>query len=129
MEKIVSVLEKEPPVLFAYLFGSYARGKQTDGSDIDVAVYLDRLEKDPLYSSRLALKIENALESKISADVRILNGARLRFRHQVLKFGKLIYSKDEKARIDFEVHSIRRYMDFKPYLDRYNKARMERLKS
>lgn len=130
MKKIAHVLKKEPHVIFAYLYGSYTKGKQTTGSDIDVAVYLDNIVgEDPLYPSRLALKIENTLDKKISVDVRILNGSKLRFRHQVLKYGKLIHSKDEKTRIGFEAHSASRYMDFKPYLNSYNEARMGRLKA
>lgn len=127
-EKIARVLENEPHVLFAYLFGSYARGTQTERSDMDIAVYLDNEpERDPLYSSRLALQIEKSLDSTISVDLRILNGSPVRFRHQVLISGTLIHSKNERARITFEAYSISRYMDFKPYIHRYNKARMERL--
>ncbi|MCX9014360.1 MAG: nucleotidyltransferase domain-containing protein [Candidatus Methanoperedens sp.] len=40
MEEIKKVLENEADVLFAYLFGSYARGTQGKTSDIDIAIYL-----------------------------------------------------------------------------------------
>ncbi len=40
VEFIIKVLEKESDVLFAYLFGSYAKGTQDEKSDIDIAVYL-----------------------------------------------------------------------------------------
>jgi len=128
MEKIVEVLENEPHVLFAYFFGSRARGKQRGGSDIDIAVYVDE-EQEPLFTASLALKMEKALGTGEGVDVRILNGSALRFRHQVLKYGRVIHSRDEKARISFEAISMCRYMDFKPYLDAYNRARMERLKA
>jgi predicted nucleotidyltransferase len=38
---IVSVCENEPAIAAAYLFGSYAKGRQKPDSDIDVAVLLD----------------------------------------------------------------------------------------
>lgn len=128
-ENIVKVLEKEENVLFAYLFGSYAKGTQNEKSDIDIAVYLTDesiLEKDPLYPSRLAIKIEN-IPVKEKADVRILNGSTLRFRNQVLMHGKLLFSKDEKKRIEFETSSLHQYYDFKPHIDRYDAARRARL--
>ncbi len=38
--KIRNSLEKDPNVIFAYLFGSVARGTTHRFSDIDIAVYL-----------------------------------------------------------------------------------------
>jgi len=129
VESIIKVLENEADILFAYLFGSYAKGMQNEKSDIDIAVYLideKILEKDPLYPSRVAIKIENILEKK-KVDVRILNGSTLRFRNQVLMNGKLLHSKDEKKRIEFETSSLDQYFDFKPHIDRYDAARLARL--
>jgi predicted nucleotidyltransferase len=130
VENIAKVLEKEPQVLFAYLFGSYAKGVQNETSDIDIAVYLKEeniLEKDPLYPSRLAIKVERILAGKKTVDVRVLNGSTLRFKNQVLRYGKLLFSKDEKKRIEFETFSLDQYYDFKPHLEMYDAARRARL--
>ena len=130
MENIIKVLEKEPQVLFAYLFGSYAKGTQDKKSDIDIAIYLrdqNLLEIDPLYPSRLAIKIEKALVEKMTVDVRVLNDSTLRFKSQVLRYGKLLHSKDEKKRIEFETFSLAHYYDFKPFLEMYDAARKVRL--
>ena len=40
IEKIRNSLEKNPNVIFAYLYGSIARGTTHKFSDIDIAVYL-----------------------------------------------------------------------------------------
>ncbi|QQR83656.1 nucleotidyltransferase domain-containing protein [Candidatus Peregrinibacteria bacterium] len=40
IEKVCDYL-KDKPVLRAYLFGSYARGEQTEESDVDILVELD----------------------------------------------------------------------------------------
>ena len=67
VESIIKVLENESDILFAYLFGSYAKGTQNEKSDIDIAVYLideKILEKDPLYPSRIGIKIEEILDKK-----------------------------------------------------------------
>lgn len=130
MEKIKEILEKEPEVLFAYLFGSYAKGTQDKNSDIDIAIYLKDtgiLEKDPLYPSRLAIKIERAMAEKKTIDMRILNDSTLRFKSQVLRYGKLLHSTDEKKRIEFETSSLACYYDFKPFLEKYDAARRTRL--
>lgn len=130
MEEIKKVLEKEADVLFAYLFGSYAKGTQGKRSDIDIAVFLrdvDILETNPLYPSRLAINIENALTEKKPVDVRVLNESSIRFRSQVLRHGKLLCSRDEKKRIDFETSSMACYYDFKPFLEVYDTARKARL--
>jgi predicted nucleotidyltransferase len=129
VESIIKVLENERDILFAYLFGSYAKGTQNEKSDIDIAVYLideKILEKYPLYTSRLAIRIENILDKK-KVDVRILNGSTLRFRNQVLMHGKLLHSKDEKKRIEFETLSLAKYYDFKHHIDMYDAARRARL--
>lgn len=130
VENIIKVLAEESDVLFAFLFGSYAKGTQDEKSDIDIAVYLkdeSLLERVPLYPSRLAIKIEKTLDKRKTVDVRILNGSTLRFRSQVLRFGKLLHSKDEKKRIEFETYSLLHYYDFKPHLEMYDAARRVRL--
>lgn len=129
VETISKVLEKEPDIVFAYLFGSYAKGIQDEKSDIDIAIYLKDeklLEKDPLYPSRIAIKIERGLAGKKTLDVRVLNGSTLRFKNQVLRHGKLLFSRDEKKRIEFETSSLDQYFDFKPHLERYDAARKVR---
>lgn len=130
VKNISKVLEKEQDILFAYLFGSFAKGIQHESSDIDIAIYLKDEkfpEKDPLYTSRIAIKIERELCDKNILDVRVLNDSTLRFRNQVLRYGKLLFSRDEKKRIQFETSSLDQYFDFKPHLDRYDAARKTRL--
>ncbi len=80
-----------------------------------------------MYPSRLAIKMERAIGEKRTVDVRVLNGATLRFKSQVLRYGKLLYSVDEKKRIEFETSSLAQYYDFKPHFDRYDAARRARL--
>ena len=42
--KYISYIPKEMTVKTAYLFGSYAKGNQSDDSDIDVAVIIDNTD-------------------------------------------------------------------------------------
>lgn len=41
MQKIIADYFKSQPVLKAWLFGSFARGEETDQSDVDILVVLD----------------------------------------------------------------------------------------
>lgn len=129
IDQIRKVLEKEKGILLAYLYGSVAVGKEGPGSDIDVAILLKNTSilRDPYFESRLALKIEKALGTKKEVEIRILNGASLRFKNQVLKNGKLIYKKDGESAIKFETKTRDMYFDFKPFLAEYDKMREERL--
>jgi len=66
------------------------------------------------------------LSEKKTVDVSVLNGSTLIFRSQVLRYGKLLHSKDEKKRIEFETSSLSQYYDFKPHIEMYNAARRAR---
>ena len=58
-------LEKERNILFAYIFGSYARGEARENSDIDLAIYVKRVPKDIFkYESKIASKIEKEIKNK-----------------------------------------------------------------
>ncbi len=53
------------PVLKAFLFGSYARGKADENSDIDILVDLDYSQKIGLQFVQMKLYLENILHSKV----------------------------------------------------------------
>jgi hypothetical protein len=54
-------------------------------------------------------------------DVVILNDAYPLLEHRIIRDGKIIFSIDEKKRIDYEVKAVMRYLDFKPLLEKYTK--------
>ncbi len=122
-EKIISslssVLEKESAVAFGYVHGSFLEGRF---NDIDIAIFVDEDEVESFL--RYELQMEHLLNERVgkfSFDVRILNGAPLSFRYEVIKNGKLILTKDEESRVDFETSTYRNYFDFAPFRDRYLK--------
>jgi len=70
-KKIKKVLEKERNVVFAYIFGSFARGEK-DYSDIDLAIWVRKVPKNVFkYESRIAGRLEKELKRQV--EVRILN--------------------------------------------------------
>lgn len=119
IKKIKSLFEKEG-VIFAYLFGSFVRGDAGKLSDIDVAVYVDeKLNSSERFKKRLKIMAElSFILKRDDVDVVVLNDAYSLLEHRILKEGELIFSRDEKKRIDYEVKAVMRYLDFKPVIER-----------
>lgn len=55
-------------------------------------------------------------------DVVILNQAPLVLHNQVLKYGRLVYERDHRQRVAFEVRSRQAYYDFQPMLALLHRA-------
>lgn len=110
-------------VFFAYLFGSQVTGEIGGLSDIDIAVYFDeRLSKSAMFDSKLRIMAEiSKLLKRDDVDVVILNDAYPLFAHRIIKQGTVIFSNNEKTRIDFEVKIVMAYLDFKPYIEKHMK--------
>ena len=127
VEKIGKALGKRKDIIFAYLYGSFAKGISRRESDIDIGIFLEKdFKKDAFYEAKLALEIEREAKLK-NVEVVVLNDKSLRFLNQVLRYGKLIISKGESERIKFETLVTRRYIEFKPYYEEYDKIRERRL--
>jgi len=124
LRKVTGKLEKDKRVIFAYLYGSAARGTMGEDSDVDIAVFLENPKQDPLLEADISLELEQTLDRGV--DVRIINHAPAIFINQVLKEGILLFSRDEPLRINFEVRNINEYLDFLPIINEYDKKRLER---
>jgi len=123
--KIVEILSEEDIVQFAYLYGSFLKDRF---NDIDIAVYLKEgvSEKDIL-EFEIEKGIGLSKELGFDVDLRVLNGRKIVFLHQVLRNGKLLFCRDEGKRVEFETEVYSRYLDMKYYLDQYNEIRRERI--
>lgn len=122
LEQMGKVFEKEK-VVFAYLFGSQISGNIGKLSDIDIAVYFDKsLSKSERFEKKIKLMAElSSLFKRDDVDVVPLNDAYPLLEHRIVKQGKVIFSVDEKLRFDYEVKAVMRYLDFKPYIEKYTK--------
>ena len=125
LKMIEKALREHSEILFAYLYGSVARGENRKGSDIDIGIYVKNdLGKKYDYASKIALEIEKKTGLK-NVEIVALNDKSLRFLNQVLRYGKIIFSTDEKERIQFETTVTKEYIDFKPYYEEYDRMRQE----
>ncbi len=104
-------LSRNKSVLFSYVFGSYGRGESTPLSDVDIAVYLSE-EKKNFWEKKLELMgVLNQVLKTDEVDLVILNEAPLSLQFEVIKTGKLLFSRDEEKRIQFEVKVIDFYSE------------------
>jgi predicted nucleotidyltransferase len=105
----------------AYLFGSYARGEEKQGSDVDLAILYR--ETPPATLEGLGLDIADALSARLKrkVDVVVLNSASPDLVHRVLRDGILVLETDRAARVRFEVKKRSEYFDVLPYLREYRR--------
>lgn len=109
--RLRTVLAEEPHVVFAYLFGSMARGRARPSSDVDVAVMLDGEDGEAL--ARIRADLATAVHPR-RADVVALRGAPVALAYRVRRDGVLLLSRDERAREDHDARAIDRYLDMAP---------------
>lgn len=113
LESAAAAIFRDTPVLFAYLFGSFAAGTARAGSDVDVAVYLGPDAPAEMLEGSLDLSGELSRASGIGdIDVTILNRAPLPLRGRVVRERRVLYSRDEPTRVRYESLTLREFFDF-----------------
>ena len=128
IEMLNSVIREYDEVIAAYLYGSAVKGNLRADSDIDIGILLaDDAVPDHLYAIRMAREIRSRCHLDRDVDVRILNRRPIRFLYQVLRYGKLVFVRDERKKVEFETGVLKEYLDFKPFLREYDRKRKERL--
>jgi hypothetical protein len=129
IERLREALGREEDILFAYLYGSAVYDPDLFMGDIDVAVYLKAADMKQYI--RKEEELTPFLASKLHTDeidLRILNGLPLVLKYSILKDGKLLFSRDELQRVDFETSVMIRFLDLKPYLDEYRMMLSQRIR-
>jgi uncharacterized protein YutE (UPF0331/DUF86 family) len=120
----------QSPVNAAYLAGSLSnRAAFGNLVDVDIAILLmEQIKADQFLDYRLYFFSELArrLDSD-SIDVVILNQASLLLKSQVIRYGQILFSRDEKSRISFETRAVMDYLDFKKFDEVQNQALSRRL--
>jgi len=129
---------QQPDVIVAYLFGSVARGRATERSDIDVGVLLVP-ELTGLDAAERQIQLGYALEDGLTENqpkplthrpevqVTNLNRATPLLAYEVVKDGVLLYERSKEERVEFEVRAMKIYFDFKPWLDFQYQALLKRV--
>jgi predicted nucleotidyltransferase len=113
-EKLKYYFEEHKEIQFAILFGSLAKGTSNKMSDVDIAVMVNPKFDEIFPYGRQAELITDFMRilNRNDVDVVILNDAKILLKHQVLRYGKFIYTRDMQARIQFQIDTINQYEDF-----------------
>ncbi|MCP4021070.1 MAG: nucleotidyltransferase domain-containing protein [Desulfobacteraceae bacterium] len=101
--------------MFAYLFGSQAKGTSSVKSDLDIAVFLDHSVKDRFFDikTNLYLQLSRTLKRN-DIDIIIINQCRnIILLNQIITNGQLLYEKNKSARLDYEQKILHSAIDFK----------------
>jgi len=112
---IKEYLKGQEDILAAYLFGSFAKGKEKRRSDIDIAVLFSSDVKDVSFADR-QITIINDLSQLLNKEIDIvaLNNASSLLKFKVAQTGKCLYEKNIIESRRFRARSIIEYFDFLP---------------
>jgi len=107
VESLTRALLKFDDIVFAYLYGSFARGEYHKFSDVDIAIYLKKT------SAKIYLDILGAIKiDGLEIDLKILNDAPPLFRYRVIKEGILLLCRDEELHENFVFHTLVEALEF-----------------
>jgi hypothetical protein len=131
LNQVASSVFAGTPVLFAYLYGSFAKGATHPFSDLDVGVFVEGLDTRACLNLELslALRIDESLDHMVQSEVRVINHLPLVVKGRILTDGVLIYSRAEHPRIEFETRTRKLYFDFLPVIFQHQNAYREKLLS
>jgi len=122
--------EAQSDIIAAYLFGSHARATAGPLSDVDVAVLFgDGADADKRFDRRLEIGVDLSgllMRTGGDVDVVVLDQASLALAYRVLRDGILLACHDDNQRIQYSARVISMYLDFKPLLERHERAILER---
>ncbi|MCI0550800.1 MAG: nucleotidyltransferase domain-containing protein [Anaerolineae bacterium] len=120
----LSPIAKRFGLRFIVLFGSAARGKMHEESDIDVGVLTDR----PMtFNKRLKLwyELSNLFHAEI--DLAVLNHPNPLFGFEVARDSRLLYERDKNAWENWKSYVVRHYWDTAKFRQDLQKRLAERV--
>lgn len=106
--KIKKYVSLQDNIVVVYLFGSAATGKMRRTSDLDIAIMSTR-KIDGFERITLETELSNLLQMDV--DLVIFHQAQVLLQHQILKYGRLLYEKDSKVRVQQETSARREYLE------------------
>lgn len=118
-KRVIRYCSKKEQIIAAYLFGSFSKGRSKSSSDVDIAFLVRSM---PEGEDRLAATLDLSDLLNANVDLTFLNTAGEVLKHQVIKYGELLYGSSRGERIRFEVNSMKFYEDFLYLHERYSKG-------
>lgn len=109
---IREVLDGQPGILAAYVFGSYGTPDQTPLSDVDIAILYEAGRQPDLEEELHLGRLVSEAAEEDDVNLTILNDAPLRLQHLVLATGRPIYICNPLGVADFQELVCKIYGDF-----------------
>ena len=120
-ERLRSVLEADPRVAYAILFGSRGRGSAHDRSDTDLAVGLARGARLSVVElGDLLSRLETAAGGPV--DVVLLDEAGPGLAYRAFRDGRVVFERDRGALVARKARAILEYLDFQPVEEAFTRA-------
>ena len=115
INKIIKNIKKINSVNAIYLYGSYANGRATSFSDIDICIITDK-------KINRNVKADIISNSNEKIDISLFWDLPVIIRYKVLKEGKEIFRRNDDYLNDIKLKTIREYIDFRPVIKRLGEA-------
>jgi predicted nucleotidyltransferase len=117
IDELRRVIEQEPAIAYALLFGSGGRGALRPASDVDVAVELrPGAPRDVSVLGRLAARLESAVGRKV--DLVLMDEAASPLAYRIFRDARIVLVRDHGALAARKARAILEYLDFKPVEER-----------
>lgn len=129
-QKLFQYFSTRPEIKLGYVFGSLSKGGEHRLSDIDIAILVEE-EKVPRgepygYKAMIISDIMALLKTD-KVDLVVLNEAPLILCFRVVYEGIVVYSIDEKMRVEFETKVMSLYFDRQYYYRRHDELAINRI--
>ena len=111
-QSVRSILVSSEDIVFAYIYGSFARGERV--RDLDVALYTTE-DKDFLFAIDVAALLRR--DTGFEVDVTVMNHAPVALQFAILRDGLLLFSKDEALRTALIERVSRQYREYTHFRD------------
>ena len=127
IKKLKEFLHSRPEVSMAFIFGSYAKGRMTEDSDFDIAVYfktegeLEIEKRDKEYSGESEIRgMSYSILGTDNVDFVVLNRAPANIAEEAI-FGIPLVIKDDGLWLEFMLATTGRAEDFRSFVRDYDK--------
>ena len=120
---LIKRISKDKEIIALFSFGSLAGGNLKPLSDLDFGILVSNiLDRKKRFDKHLDLiSLFNKVLQTDEVDLILMNDAPMRFSHNILKSGKLLFFSDTGALTEFIEKTVKVYLDFKYFRDEFDK--------